>query len=103
MSRPENKNYANGKATIVAYAMAMLEYQTMGKFDLLKVWQNQGISDNTKIYLNKLCDKLYEFLDERARTSITSILSYGKTLRAYEFIKSQSLDIDIHLLDNDLL
>ena len=103
MSRPENKNYANGKATIVAYAMAMLEYQTMDKFDLLKVWQNQSISDYTKIYLNKLCDKLYELLDEQARTLSTSVLSYGKTSKAYEFIKSQSLDIDIHLLDNDLL
>ena len=103
MSRPENKNYANGKATIVAYAMAMLEYQTMDKFDLLKVWQNQSISDHTKIYLNKLCDKLYELLDEQARTLSTSVLSYGKTSKAYEFIKSQSLDIDIHLLDNDLL
>ena len=103
MSRPENKNYANGKATIVAYAMAMLEYQTMDKFDLLKVWQNQTISDHTKIYLNKLCDKLYELLDGQARTLSTSVLSYGKTSKAYEFIKSQSLDIDIHLLDNDLL
>ena len=81
MSRPENKNYANGKATIVAYAMAMLEYQTMGKFDLLKVWQNQSISDNTKIYLNKLCDKIYELLDEQARTLITSVLSFGKNGR----------------------
>ena len=103
MSRPENKNYANGKATIIAYAMAMLEYQTMNKFDLLKVWENQSISDHTKIYLNKLCDKLYELLDEQARTLSTSVLSYGKTSKAYEFIKSQSLDIDIHLLDNDLL
>ena len=103
MSRPENKNYANGKATIVAYAMAMLEYQTMDKFDLLKVWQNQSVSDHTKIYLNKLCDKLYELLDEQARTLSTSVLSYGKTSKAYDFIKSQTLDIDIHLLDNDLL
>lgn len=101
MSRPESKNYANGKATVVAYAMAMLEYQTMGKFDLVKVWNNQVVSDNTMIYLNTLCDKIYEILDTQARDLNTSILSYGKTKGAYDFIKSQPLNVDIHLLDND--
>ena len=101
MSRPENKNYANGKATIVAYAMAMLELQTFGKFDLLKVWQNQGISDNTKIYLNSLCDKIYSLLYSQATNLNSTILSYGKTKAAYDFIKSQALGVDIHLLDND--
>lgn len=101
MSRPENKGYANGKATVVAYAMAMLEYQTMGKFDLLKIWKNQTVSDNTKIYLNTLCDKIYTLIDNKARNMSSSILSYGKTKSAYDFIKSQPLNIDIHLLDGD--
>lgn len=101
MSRPENKGYANGKATIVAYAMAMLEYYTYDKFDLLKVWENQNLSDNTKIYLNKLCDTIHNLFDNQARELTTSILSYGKSKAAYEFIKSQPLNIDIHLLDAD--
>lgn len=101
MSRLENKNYANGKATVVAYAMAMLEMQTFGKFNLLKVWQNQRISDNTKIYLNSLCDKIYSLLYSQATSLNSTILSYGKTKGAYDFIKSQALGVDIHLLDND--
>ena len=81
--------------------MAMLEMQTFGKFDLLKVWQNQGISDNTKIYLNSLCDKIYSLLYSQATNLNSTILSYGKTKAAYDFIKSQALGVDIHLLDND--
>lgn len=101
MSRPENKNYANGKATVVAYAMAMLEYLSMGRFDLLKVWQNQTLSDNTKIYLNSLCDKIYGLLFTQANNLNSTILSYGKTKGAYDFIKSQALGVDNHLLDGD--
>ncbi len=101
MSRPENKNYANGKATIVAYTMAKLWSLTLGKFDLLKVWKNQGLSDNTKIFLNQVCDKIYQLLNKQATILSTTILSYGKTKGAYEFINSQPLGVDIHLLDND--
>lgn len=102
MTRPENKGYANGKATVVAYAMAMLEYYTHGDFDLLKVWNNQSLSDGTKIYLNNLCDKIYQILDNQTRNINTSILSYGKTKSAFDLIKSTPLNIDIHLLDSDL-
>lgn len=101
MSRPENKNYANGKATVVAYAMAMLQLQTLGRFDLLKVWKNQILSNNTKIYLNGICDKIYNLLNIQATSINSTILSYGKTKGAYDYIKSQALGVDIHLLDND--
>ena len=103
MSRPENRNYTNGKATIVAYTMAMLSYLSFGKYDLLKVWQNQRLSDETMIFLNKICDKIYQLLSAQATKLNTTILSYGKTKGAYDFIKSQPLDIDIHLLDNDMI
>jgi hypothetical protein len=33
----------------------------------------------------------------------TTLLSYGKTKPAYDFIMSQSLDVDHHLLDDDLI
>lgn len=102
MARPENKDYANGKATVVAYAMAMLGSLTLGKFDLLKVWENQGLSNNTKIFLNQLCNKIYQLLYQQATRLNSTILSYGKTKGAYDFIKSQPLYVDIHLLDSDM-
>ncbi len=100
MSRPENKNYANGKATVVAYAMAMLQLQSFDQFDLLKVWKNQGLSYNTKKYLNLLCDNIYRLLKTQAENLNTSILSYGKTKAAYDFIKSQQFS-ENHLLSED--
>lgn len=103
MSRSENKYYANGKATVVAYAMAMLKFQTLGNIDLLKIWKQQSISDNMKIYLNSLCEKIYNLLNDQARMINSSILSYGKTKPAYEFIKGQNFGLNIHLLDDDMI
>lgn len=102
MSRPENKNYTNGKATVVAYTMAMLASLSLNRYDLLKVWDNQGLSDNTKIFLNQVCDKIYQLLSVQVVKLSTTILSYGKTKGAYDFISSQPLGVDIHLLDNDI-
>ena len=101
MSRSENRFYGNAKATVVAYAMAQLESLTLGHFDLLKVWQKQEVSDSTKIFLNSICDKIYSLMQEKAQSINSTILSYGKSKTAYEFLKSQPLGVDIHLLDND--
>lgn len=101
MNRPENRNYANGKATVVAYAIALLEYYTLGKFDLIKVWDNQGISDSIKKFLDDLCDEIYNSLDAQAKAISTSILSYGKTKAAYNYVKGINLNIDKALLIND--
>jgi len=103
LSRPDNKQYANGKASVIAYAMAIMSSRTFGKFDLLKVWKKQDLSDNTKIYLNSACDKIYALFQKRVADLNTTILSYGKTKPAYDFIMSQSLDVDHHLLDDDLI
>jgi len=83
--------------------MAIMSSQTFGKYDLLKVWQNQDISNNTKIYLNTLCDQIYNQFQARVSSLNTTLLSYGKSKPAYEFIMSQSLGVDHHLLDNDLI
>lgn len=103
LSRPDNKQYANGKASVIAYAMAIMSSQTFGRFDLLKVWKKQDLSDNTKIYLNSVCDKIYTLFQERVSGLNTTLLSYGKTKPAYDYIMSQSLGVDHHLLDNDLI
>ena len=103
MSRPECKNYTNGKATVAAYTMAILNYLTMGRFDLLKIWQEQELSDNTKVYLNKLSDEVFDRLNTQANCQSTTVLSFGKTKAAYESIKTQPFNADIHLLDNELV
>ena len=77
--------------------------QTFGRYDLLKVWQEQDISNNTKIYLDSVCNKLYKLFLDRVTALNTTILSYGKSKPAYDFIMGQPLDVDHHLLDNDLI
>lgn len=101
IKRPENKNYANGKATVVAYVMAMLYNLSLGRFNLIKVWETQSVSDNTKQFLNLLSDKIYSLLRDKVEIINSSILSYGKSQAAYDYIKSQRMDIDIHLIDED--
>lgn len=103
LSRQENKLYTNGKATVIAYTMAMLSYQTLGQFNLYKVWENQALSDNTKIYLNSLSDKIFDLISTEAQRLNTSILSFGKSKAAYDFLRRQEFNINSHLLDNDLV
>lgn len=103
MSRPENKTYTNGKASVVAYSMALLSKLTSQTYDLIKVWQNQSLSDKTKIFLNQLCDVVYQKLSLGAQNLNTTILSYGKGKSAFENISSQPLGVDFHLLDDDLI
>lgn len=75
---------------------------TAGSFDLEKVWQNQCVSDKTKAFLNQLCDRIYELLNMQAANAKTSILSYGKSKPAFDFLKSQPMNVEIHLLNDDL-
>ncbi len=103
MSRTENRNYANAKATIIAYTMAMLQYQTGNRFDLMKVWQTQRVSDGTKIYLNTLSEKIFAMLNNQAISMGSTILSYGKTKGAYEMLSKQPLQENIDKIENDLI
>lgn len=100
-SRPENKQYANGKSTVIAYALAMLSYCSNARIDLIKIWENQGLSDNLKIFLNTICDNIYIQLKNRAEYLNTSILSNGKSAPCFEFISKQDLGADYKLLKDD--
>lgn len=103
MSRPENKGYANGKATVVAYALSMLAYVSSSRFNLIKVWETQDISDGTKIFLNTICNKIYQTLDDQSRRISSSILSYGKSKAAYELISSTPLGGKLQMINDDLV
>ena len=98
MSRSENKGYGNKKATIIAYAIAYLGHATSKKLDLLKIWDKQRISDNIKIYLDELCEKLSCLLDSLALEKGKTVLSYGKTRDAYTAVCD-----NIYLSHSDLL
>ena len=99
MRRPENKTYGNRKATIATYALAYLNYASFNKLDLDKIWKNQCLSDNLKIYLNKLCEELNDILIILAGEQ--SVLSYGKRKSSYNEVVNYGIKLDNSLLHND--
>lgn len=103
MSRPENKGYGNKKATIVAYAIAYLQYTTFNKLNLLKIWEKQSLSDNMKTYLNQLCEDILKILDRLAETRGKTVLSFGKTKDAYRSVLDNMPIQNRNLLEDDLM
>lgn len=102
LARPESRTYGNGKATVAAYAIAMLNLNTLGQLNLMKIWDNQELSDNMKIYLNKLSDEIFETLRSNAEALGTTVLSYGKTKATLSVLQRKNLNVDYHLLDEDI-
>lgn len=96
--RPENKNYGNGKATVMAYTLAMLRELSLEKFDLMKVWEEQSIPINVMYFLNRLADQIYTYLSEKADSKNTTILSYGKTKEVFTDMLKRHWDVDKLLL-----
>lgn len=96
--RPENKVYGNGKATVMAYALALLKELSHGKFNLMKIWENQSVSDDLKVCLNTLCDGIFQILSSKATDQNSTILSYGKTQGAFDMLLKQHWSIDNNIL-----
>lgn len=99
-SRPDNKDYKNRKAAIIAYTIAYLNYITFGKLNLLKIWKSQSLSDNLKSYLNKLCNEINDALIYLAED--TSVLSYSKRKIAFNELTKYGIYVGIDLSQDDL-
>ena len=102
MSRKETKEYGNAKAPAVAYTMAYMNYITMGRIDLLRIWQNQDLSDECKTFLNKLCEQVKAELDRFAQAATTSVLSISKNSAIYSNLKNKDLGCDVNTVKGDL-
>lgn len=103
LSRKENKNYSNGKASVVCYSLAYLNNITFGKIDLMKIWNNQCISDGLKEFLDGLCDNIYKALDELALSVGKTILSYGKTSSAFKNVLNKDIKCDLSSISDDMI
>lgn len=102
LSRPENKNYSNGKASVVCYSMAYLNNVTSGQIDLMKIWENQDISASLKTYLNDVADNIFKTLSSLADSANKSVLSYGKVATAFRSLLNSGIQSDIRSLHDDL-
>lgn len=101
LNREGAKSYGNGKATTVAYTMAMLNYLTFERFNLEKIWERQEITLNTKTFLNELSDSIFHLLGQGASALNSTILSYGKNKTAYENVK-RNIEMSISGIQSDL-
>ena len=102
-NRPENKAYGNRKATVIAYSLSYLKYITFEKLDLIKIWDNQDLTNNLKVYLNTLCEEILKSLDKLAEQKEKTVLSYGKTSGAYKEICYDLPKLDRSLLNDSLI
>lgn len=99
--RPENKGYGNGKATVMAYTLAMLRQLSLDNFDLKRVWETQTVPDKVKVFLNALSDQIYQYLSMQAQALNTTILSYGKTKDVLSTMLKRHWDVDVSLLKTE--
>jgi hypothetical protein len=99
MSRPENKQYGNRRATIAMYCIAYLRYKTFGHLNLDSIWEKQDLSDNLKRYLMQLCEAMNAALQDLAGE--IAVISWGKRNKSYEAICKYPLNCDHSLLKEE--
>lgn len=98
----KDADFSNATAPAAAYSLAYLNFVTLGKLDLIDIWQNQDIPGELKEFLDYLSDRVKEELDYYAVSDKKTVLSISKTKAIYPNIKKKDLGCDIepirHLL-----
>lgn len=100
-SRPENKQYGNKKAAVIAYTMALLKYYTHDRFDLNAVWERQALSDKSIAYINRLSEAVKDALTQLAGDS--GVLSYSKKKQAFKELCDFGIPVRIDEIKEDMV
>lgn len=87
--RPENKKYKNLTAPVIAYTLAYLHYITFDHFPLIPLWDNQKLSSQQELLLNKIANLIFQILSQLAAEEETSVLSMSKRKGLFEEIKQR--------------
>ncbi len=99
--RPENKQFANLKAPLIAYVISLLSFITVGKIDLSKIWIKQKISDSFKQLLDSLMDQLhYKVMYNKVGEE--SPVAYCKRPASWDDMKKQHFDYNLETIKEDL-
>ena len=88
------------KAQMTVYTLAMLYHVTNGNISLYKIWQNQGLSDNLKSFINELAKQLYEKLSADKPDTIT-FRDFCKSAKTWEAAKKYTFSLDIASIVDD--
>lgn len=104
MARPETKDYKNAKAPVVAYTMGYLSYITLKRLDLMKIWNRQGLSDELKVFLNKLSESIKSEFDKMVQQTGQTVLSLSKNKDTFgNGIKKCDFNCDLASINADMI
>jgi hypothetical protein len=85
----------------VPYTIAYLNQATDGKLDLLKIWKQQGVSDELKTVLPGLMRQIEDFIKTKAPGSLYG--EWAKKEECWQTISTQRFSIDLPAIKNDLI
>ncbi len=85
----------------VPYSIAWLGFKLNYKLDLLKIWKNQGISDNLKEKLYQIMVEVENFIKQNAPGSLYG--EWAKKEECWSAIKLNDFKIDLSSLTQELV
>lgn len=88
------------KAQMTLYTLAMLNHVTNGNLSLYKIWQNQGLSDNLKLFIDELGKQLYLRLTNDKPDTVT-FRDFCKSPSTWEVAKNYVIKMDFSLISDD--
>lgn len=98
----KDNDFSNATAPAAAYSLAYLNFITLGKFDLMEIWNAQELPEVFMDFLDNICDKVKNELDYYAVAENKNVLAISKTVGIFPNIKKKDLGCDIepirHLL-----
>lgn len=93
--------YHQIKAQMIIYTLAMLYQVTNGNLSLYKIWQNQGLSDGLKAFIDELSKQLYQKLQVDAPQTST-FRDFCKSPKTWEATKKYILNLDLNSIVQDM-
>lgn len=82
------------KANMVSYILSWLSYKSDKKFDLLKIWETQKISETLNDLLNQAIDIVWEHINNPSRKGM-NIGEWCKKQECWISLKNKNFDISM--------
>ena len=94
MNHAKTAEYGSAKAPVTAYAIAYLNFITLGNIDLLKICEIQEIPEGIAIAFDNLCDRIKAELEVNARATGKSVLDAAKNKNVYQELMNRDLGFE---------
>lgn len=88
------------KAQMTIYTLAMLYHVTNGAISLYKIWQNQGLSENLRNFIDELARQLFERLS-KDKPETSTFRDFCKSPKTWEATKKYTLILDMPSIADD--